>query len=233
MMFKDKAGINHRNGKDYADNLHKLAQAIQKGKDAERKLLLNGSEITYKHSPDHSACTYDPVNDSQRKTEKRLCRCIYFLNCPKVKEEQRAKCAACSYLYKTYTLNDGYVIQDYEVAAPYNEHNGVDLIWTAPDGKTYAVEIKPTDSAETIIRMAAEILTYTLTAKGEDKLGEPAICFFKETSKGKPSAQWREYLDWKDNDDFKIILTRVHVFYFTSDGDRLTIHDTKDEPICK
>lgn len=233
MMFKDKENINHRNKEDYAENLHKLAQAIRKGREAERKLLLGGSEITYDHSPDHSTCTYDSTKDSQRKTEKRLCRCIYFLNCPKVKDGQQAKCATCSYPYSAYIVNGGYVIQDYEVAAPYNEHNGVDLLWTAPDGKTYAVEVKPADSTETIIRMVAEILTYTLTVKDKDKIGEPAICFFKKNSKSRMSAQWREYLEWEGKEDFKTILSRVHVFYFTLEGDKLTIHDTKEEPICK
>lgn len=230
MLFKNKEGINHRNKKDYAANLQELVKAIRKGEKAKRELLLGGSNATYQHTPNHSTCTYDQKKGCQRKTEKRLCRCIYFLNGPK---EQQEKCKGCPHPYSKYTLAGGYTIKDYEVAAPYNEHNGVDLIWTAPDGETYAAEVKPADSTETIIRMVAEILTYTLPADGFPVLGKPAICFFKKTSKGQPSAQWREYLAWKDDVDFKTMLDSVHVFYFTSEGNKLTIHDAEKEPICK
>ncbi len=108
----------------------------------------------------------------------------------------------------------------------------MDLIWTSPDGETYAVEVKPADSDEIIIRMVAEILTYTLPADGYPALGKPAICFFKKNSEGKQSARWREYLSWKDNEDFNTILNCVHVFYFTWEGNTLTIHDAEKEPIC-
>lgn len=228
-MFKEKA----RKKSDYDTNLCDLAQAIRSGEQATQTLLLGGSKTTYKHNPDHSACSYDPTNDSPAETEKRLCRCIYFLNGSKTEPKQQKKCAACSFPYSKYTLSGEYVIQDYEAAAPYNKHNGADLIWTAPDGETYAVEVKPADSTETILRMVAEILTYTLPADGFPTLGKPAVCFFKKTSKGELSAQWQEYLDQENNDDFKTILSRVHVFYFTLEGNKLTIHDAEKEPICK
>ncbi len=84
MFFKDKETINHCNKVDCAANLQELARAIRKGEKAKRELLLGGSKTTYQHTPNHSACAYDPKKDSRslRKTEKRLCRCIYFLNGP-------------------------------------------------------------------------------------------------------------------------------------------------------
>lgn len=231
-MFKDKANINHRNPQDYVKNLHLLADAVKSGQmETLREFLLEGSVETYSHNPDHTACTYTS-DMSERITEKRLCRCIYFLSNDKVSDEQKQKCASCKFPLSKLKLGGGYDVEDYEVAAPYNEHNGIDLVWKGSDG-AYAVEVKPANSTETILRMVAEILTYTLPVEGQAAVGKPAICFFQKNTQGKLSAQWREYLAWKGNEDFKTILKCVHIFYFTKDGDRLTIHDAEKEPICK
>lgn len=231
-MFKDKADINHRNKADYTKNLAILADAVRGGQQALRTLLMDGSVETYSHSPDHTACTYSPEK-SLRVTEKRLCRCIYFLNSSRVNDQQKRKCAACTFPISKLRLDGGYHIEDYEVASPCNKHSGIDLVWRR-SGEVYAVEVKPADSTETILRMAAEILTYTLSLAENDRYGKavPAICFFQKTSDGKLSAQWREYLAWMNNEDFKTIAECVRVFYFTQNYDSLTIHDTKEEPIC-
>lgn len=231
-MFKDKADINHRNKVDYTNNLAILADAVRGGRQVLRTLLMDGNVETYSHSPDHTVCTYSPEK-SPRVTEKRLCRCIYFLNNSSVDDQQKSKCAACKFPLSKLRLDGGYHIEDYEVASPCNKHSGIDLIWSR-SGELYAVEVKPANSTETILRMAAEILTYTLSLAENDKYGKavPAICFYQKTSDGKLSAQWREYLAWMDNEDFKTITECVRVFYFTQDSDSLTIHDTKEEPIC-
>jgi hypothetical protein len=86
---------------------------------------------------------------------------------------------------------------------------GMDLI--IRDGEQeYAVEVKPKDShrPETLTRMFAEILTYTL--EYENGVRKPAICFFEG------SEQWKEYSDLKKkgNKSLEYIEQFIKVYYF-------------------
>lgn len=72
------------------------------------------------------------------------------------------------------------------------------------------------NSKETLARMFAEILTYTL--EYENGVRKPAICFFE----GKEQKQWTEYCKLKEegNVDLEYIEKYVKVYYFKvlSDG---------------
>ena len=66
------------------------------------------------------------------------------------------------------------------------------------------VEVKPVDSTETLTRMIAEILTYTLDCAIEYK---PGICFFEG------SKQMEDFEKYRSNSDFQYILKFVKPFY--------------------
>lgn len=79
-------------------------------------------------------------------------------------------CCECV-LEKKWNNTGKHKITDYEVPMEYviSKVGGIDLLI---DNK-YAAEIKPEGSPETLVRMFAEILTYTI-----DSNYSPAICFF-------------------------------------------------------
>ncbi len=230
-MFKDK-NINRRNKKDYRANLSEFAQAIQKGDQALADLLFGGVQLeAHKYAPDHSRCTYVekplPPDKKPRVTEKRICRCMYFYG-------KMAHCSSCSFPAKRGNGTPEFELSDYEQPTWYLADNvgGIDLVWTW-HGETYAVEVKPPNSTETLIRMVAEILTYNWQ---NPKNYKPAICFFQHNSEGKVSKQWREYLDWKNDPDFQTMIGKVHVFYITVDEGRFYIRHIRDEesePLCE
>ena len=73
---------------------------------------------------------------------------------------------------------------------------------------TYAVEVKPQNSSETLVRMFAEILTYTT-----DYDYKPAICFFEG------SKQMKDYetLMAEKNEDLSYLCKYIKVFYFATE----------------
>ncbi len=221
-MFKD-GEINRRNRADYGTNLRAFAQAIRAGKEELERFLLEGAALEpYEHIPDHTRCTYGK-NPTLAVTEKRLCRCMYFYG-------KTAECERCPFPEKRKNGTPEIHIVDYERPTPYKAASlgGIDLVWER-HGETYAVEVKPPNSTETLIRMVAEILTYTWGSPG----CRPAICFFRYDSAGKASKQWQEYLNWKDDPDFQVMMGTVRLFYITQDGARFYIHDGEGEPICE
>ena len=101
--------------------------------------------------------------------------------------------------------------------------------WLLDDnGNMLASEVKPPNSSETIVRMIAEILTYTI-----DTPYTPAICFFKTTNEGHFSKQCKDYLKFKNNEDFLKIKkkTNLRILYITYNENTFTIHDAEKEPI--
>ncbi len=203
-LFKDKEGI--KNTSNQLINLEELAQFIRKG--SEEVLLFGGvsKDSTTPHKPNHKTCDYRET-DSQRKTEKRICRCMYYNNL----KEHKNKCNHCSYKCKWELVNsDEYKILDYETPSSYviEGVGGVDLLIQSGTDK-YAVEVKAKGSTETIVRMLAEILTYTTDIMYQDFT--PAICFFEGSS------QYKQMEEIKNNTDLIEILSKKHieVFYFS------------------
>lgn len=242
LPFKDRVkAVTYSKRAEYEARRKELAQAIRGADRAPGTALrdfLFPQAPSYEHHGDHSVCGYRDGSDNGRDTESRLCRCLYFLHSPSEsisRPRQEEKCRRCTYPHKPVFRGGGYRLLDYEVAVPCNHKRGIDLVWEGPDGKTYAVEVKPQDSAETILRMVAEIRTYTLFLPEWNgvKLW-PAICFFQKREDGtSDSAQWMEYLGEKDQEDFQTILSGIHVFYFTVEHGVHILHDGEKEPICR
>lgn len=198
-IFKDNESINHRSEinkqiKELADKV-KQAEHSSDMKQTLRQLLINDLESKGEHIPNHNGCT--GCLDSGRITEKRLCRCMYYYNSKKEKI-----CDACK-IEKKWKNIGSTAVTEYEYPTKYvlDKVGGIDLIFD----NTYAVEVKPQNSSETLVRMFAEILTYTM-----DYDYKPAICFFEG------SKQMKDYekLMAEKNEDLIYLCQYIKVFYF-------------------
>lgn len=208
-LFKDKDNINHNNMKELTENLSEIARLIEEaGGVGENnpvliKRLLGNAKTEKKQNPNHSLCA---GCDTGRMTEKRMCRCMYYYNLP----EKRAvsKCKECCIKYKWKNVGDIEVIE-YEYPTEYLAETigGMDLFIRDGD-KEFAVEVKPKKSKESLARMFAEILTYTLEYTKEER--QPAICFFEN------SKQWKQYIVLKNmgNESLEYIEKYIKVYYF-------------------
>lgn len=185
-LFKERITKTH-----YDALIKELSDAINSGEPALRKLLL-GTD-TPKLYTDHG--TYQEGQHDRciglkkdSYTEKRLCKCMYYRN-----SAHPTACDKCDFQDRFYVVGD-YSISDYEVPAHYygDGIGEIDLIIT--DGEVcYATEVKPyKNNSETLLRMVAEILTYTLGyPEGKYK---KAIGFFEQNyDKKEPTAQQDEY----------------------------------------
>ena len=198
-LFKDRVEVNHK-GK-LKEQIAKIAKILKKVDGLEdkdyilRKILLNDEVSVQEHKPNHKEC----IGCSTKKlTEKRICRCMYYYNTDRKKE-----CKSCKINRKWKNVGN-INITEYEYPTKYVIKNvgGIDLIF---DDK-YAVEVKPKGSEETLARMFAEILTYTIDYKYK-----PAICFFEGS---KQMRDYRILMDEK-NEDLIYICKYIKVFYFT------------------
>lgn len=230
-MYKDNPGINHKS--ELSQTIWDLATAIKLAelsgfyefsmKDFlfEHKEFAEETADQAKHIFAHDGCVGCVKKDDQGKlTEKRICRCMYYYNSdlPKVCQSCRLACR---------WKNEGKIaVTEYEYPTVHVLENvgGIDLIF---DNK-YGVEVKPSTSKESLTRMFAEILTYTLDA---DKEYIPAICFFEKkivTSGNSISVssedteqlkQFRMIFNSEDQDirkSLRSIMRKVKVFYFST-----------------
>lgn len=232
--FKDKEKINvlsHKRFNGYAgeSNSWEIAQLLANeirykgGPDKISKedliTILVCSNIASKsekqvHEFTHTGCdNADIQKDNGRVTEKRICRCMNYY---KSKSEQ---CKNCK-LERKYRNNSQYKVIDYEVpcSSVMAGIGGVDLM-LEKGNKQYAVEVKPPNSHESLVRMISEILTYTLDLPEKYKDANPAIAFFEQTSPTKSnrykvadSTQFRYYKICKDDEPYKTLLSMVKVF---------------------
>lgn len=208
MMYKDRLEVNQRNDSAYSQVLKEEAlflnqyYASKDNKDILREVFLPDSELsvpknkgTKLHSPNHDNCSGIRKDDSNKLTEKRICRCMYYYG---MKPE---KCQNCLLINKWQNVGE-IQVSDYEwpTMHVYKKTGGMDLIL---DDK-YAVEVKPVDSTETLTRMIAEILTYTLDSSREY---EPGICFFEG------SKQMEDFEKYRNNEDLQYILKYVRPFF--------------------
>ena len=208
ILFKDKI-----TKKEYTVLAKELLNAIEMGEDALKKVLIGcenpelySSHGTYQEGG-HNRCSRLKGN---RITEKRFCKCLYYRN---GKYHNPEECRECDFKDR-FNIIGNYRITDYEVPAYfYGKGIGeIDLIIS--DGKTqYATELKPYEgNEETLLRMIAEIMTYTI-GYPEGKYVK-AIAFFQGT---------------KQNDEFEkaapeikelLAKANITVFRFEKTGEK-------------
>lgn len=211
-LFKEQITKAH-----YSSLILKLYVALDEGQDAVKKLLFGNTKLeTYKEhgkyiEGQHTHCA---GLTGTAYTEKRLCKCLYYLN-----SSHSKKCENCQFANR-YQISGNYHIEDYEVPAYYygDGIGEIDLVIT--DGiDHYATEVKPAKdefdpadkgNQETLLRMIAEILTYTYGYPvGKYKL---AIAFFEGT------VQEAEYLHLPYEMKELIKKAQITVFRFEKDG---------------
>ncbi len=208
MMYKDRPEVNQRNDTVYSQVLKEEALFIKKyytakeNKNILKEVFLPDSELsipkgkgTKLHYPKHEKCSGIRIGDSTKLTEKRICRCMFYYG------KKPVKCQNCLLINKWQNVGE-IQVKEYEwpTMHVYKKTGGMDLIL---DDK-YAVEVKPVDSTETLTRMIAEILTYTLDCAREYK---PGICFFEG------SKQMEDFEKYRNNEDLQYILKYVRPFF--------------------
>ena len=178
---------------DYAALIQQLSEGIDSDK-AKLKELLFGTDTPEEYSA-HGKYTHDQhMHCSGLKGdafgEKRLCKCMYYNNSSYPK-----KCESCD-VERRYKVIGQYQITDYEVPAFYygDGIGEIDLILTDTEtGTEYAAEVKPyKNNSETLLRMAAEIITYT-EGYPEEKYKKAIAFFEKNREDGEITPQQGEY----------------------------------------
>lgn len=218
VLFKDDRRINHRS--NYLEMAHELASLIKKAIEENdfARYFLDDSKIKEQmHVPVHDGCGFKET-DSDRNTEKRICRCMFYYR------DSCEKCTICHLSQKYRNVSKRFSIVDAEVPTEFviESCGGIDLIVRdEEDEQNYAVEVKPKYSKETLVRMIAEILTYTIGTNYR-----PAIAFF-----GK-SRQDKDYNNLQENDDFKYILEQVDVFRIEEISEKDGIIDFEFIKLC-
>lgn len=176
-LFKDRITKS-----DYKALVAKLTRAVEAGDDALKLLLFGASEPDLYEN--HGSYVFGQHNHcgglkGYSFTEKRLCKCLYYFN---GEYRRPAECEKCDF-QERYYLAGQYRIADYEVPAYYYAPGvgEIDLVLTdSESGVSYAAEAKPDQgNDETLLRMVAEILTYTLGYPAE--MYQKAIIFFSGT----------------------------------------------------
>ena len=175
ILFKDKI-----TKKQYTVLAEELLNAIEMGEDALKKVLIGceNPELYFSHGTyqegGHNRCGGLKGN---RLTEKRFCKCLYYRN---GKYHNPEECRECDFADR-FDITGNYRITDYEVPAYfYGKGIGkIDLIIS--NGKTrYATELKSyKGNEETLLRMIAEIVTYTIGYPAGKYV--KAIAFFEGT----------------------------------------------------
>lgn len=235
-LFKDT--INKSN---YETRIKELSEALDAGDAAMKELLLGtahpkryeeagGKYKRYKgtegglRADEIRSKDCSGINDTST-WEKGLFKCMFYWN-----RGMSPQCKECK-AGKRFRLIGDYRIMDYEVPAFFKEEGvgNIDLILEG-NGEIYAAEAKTyrQDDAEPLLRMIAEILTYTLgdPAPNETGVYRKAILFFEKTpaedkSKEQLTPQEEEYREAKEKDSAIMELIRkagISVFHLTDAG---------------
>ena len=205
ILFKDQKHINQKSHlemslKQIADII-KDAKGVCENRPVLIDRLLNRSTGMKEHTPKHDGCK--GCTDA-KSTEKRMCRCMYYYM------KNTAICSTCMLSEKWNNIGEVQIV-DHEVPTKYVKEKvgAIDLI-IRDKGQLYAVEVKPLRSKETLARMFAEILTYTieLNVQNETERILPAICLFEG------SEQMRQYFKLinKKNPDLLYIKQFIKVY---------------------
>ena len=213
VMTKETEGIRFKDRIRKAYSEEQAEQILQVLDDGEQlKDLLMGTADCKPYAGiykvgDHKECK---GTTTSTKTEKRLCRCLYYWNSDHTKH-----CDTCKYQQGRCGIEGIYRIKDYEVPAYYDGDGigEIDLLIEGPEG-VYATEVKPPQgNSECILRMIAEILTYTLGYKDYQK----AIAFFENTPQSK------EYSKLSHQVKELLIRADIAVFQFVESGNSFAL----------
>ncbi len=204
-LFKDKEDINHKSAEK--NNIKKLCdickEATKQDGSLDKKILQDQLKVGKNiiedkgHIHAHEECS---GCDTPTRTEKRVCRCMYYYNSKK-KKDCGENCKLC---LKKWNNQGSITIENYEIPMErvYKNVGGIDLILKF-EGNLYGAEVKPWYSKETISRMVAETLTYTSAIHDDYK---PAILVFEKSN------QFKSLKKLDTNEDWRIITEYVKVF---------------------
>ena len=185
-LFKERITLT-----DYEVLIKELSDAMDSEIDVLAELLfgtkkpdLYSNHDTYQYGQ-HNRCAGLKGN---RYTEKRLCKCMYYRN-----SDHPTACDKCDFQDRFYIVGD-YHIADYEVPAHYYGDGIGEIDLVLSDGEVYyATEVKPyKNNSETLLRMIAEIMTYT-EGYPEGKYKRAIAFFEKNRDDGIDTAQQSEY----------------------------------------
>ena len=196
-----------------------LSNAIADGTEALKKLLL-GTEApdTYEGHGNYELGQHDNCEGftSSRPTEKRFCKCLFFLNGDSAKQ-----CEKCKYHERFALVGNEYQIKDYEVPSFYYGDGIGEIDLVIQEGNVlYATEVKPyKGNSETLLRMVAEIMTYTLGyPNGKYK---KAIAFFEKNRETKSKTKQQEEYDAIHSSLVALLKTAdITVFRFEEAGEK-------------
>lgn len=209
MLYKDKPEMNQKS--KLSEMLEDIAKLIKEAggvcdnRQILRKELLGEENTSRKkeQKPKHEECE---GCKTERMTEKRMCRCMYYFN--SADKSPHSKCDDCKIKNKWKNVGEIDIVEyEYPTKFLTKSVGGIDLVIRDGD-QEYAVEAKPIKSKETLARMFAEILTYTIEC--ESNVCKPAICFFEGEE------QWKEYfnLDEAGKQALKDIERYIKIYYF-------------------
>ena len=194
-----------------------LITAINTGNEAVHKLLFGSTDIDeYSNHGKYKKGMHEYCSklSGDSFTEKRLCRCMYYKN-----SNHETECELCGYRERFKVTGD-YQIIDYEVPAFYYGDGIGEIDLVISDGvDCYATEVKPyKNNKETLLRMIAEIMTYT--DGYTEGVYKKAIAFFeKNCDDGSFTSQQREY-DEKELETSELIKKAdITVFRFEIAGE--------------
>ena len=185
-LFKDRITKSSRK-----EMTKELITAINTGNEAVHKLLFGSTDIDeYSNHGKYKKGRHEYCSklSGDSFTEKRLCRCMYYKN-----SNHETECELCGYRERFKVTGD-YQIIDYEVPAFYYGDGIGEIDLVISDGvDCYATEVKPyKNNKETLLRMIAEIMTYT--DGYTEGVYKKAIAFFeKNCDDGSFTSQQREY----------------------------------------
>lgn len=182
------------------------------------------------------------------KTEKRFCRCLYFFNNAK-KSEKELGCNNCC-IKKDYKLAKKIVnaeVMDFEVPVSQSSKDSIgeiDLLMKY-NNKVYCVEFKPIWNEESLLRMVAEIVTYTYVLNGgveaqneKFKQAYDINCYKKAIMFMEGSEQYYQWFGEKDGKKYQHLARKgmrelirendITVFLLEGRGGKYIVKDVTD-----
>lgn len=236
-LFKERCREkNHKAMLSLLDELDEALEQRKRGDDKPLKRLLYGIDdpTKYEGNPNHTICE-GFEGESKESREERICKCLFFKNA--VDPTLVRHCQSCAFYGKyDWEIQGDYQVTEYQIPAYYSKGNGdiggigaIDLILQRKSDPTelYAVEIKPPErNQESLLRMIAEILTYTLGFP--DGKYKKAIAFFQDSYQYQRYFEQRKaYQDVKERIDCILKNEKITVFCFEK------VEEEKAYKICK
>ncbi len=191
--FKDKSDINNKTAE--TANLKELAKICKEANSASNPtkileaFLIGDCDTDKRHHENHDGCS---GCNSDSETEKRICRCMYYY------DKDPAVCDGCKLPYRWKNVGE-IKVTEYEIPTE-KVIEGVGSMDLILDDK-YAAEVKAPSSGESLSRMFAETLTYTIGSKYK-----PAIAIFEG------SEQWNRLNEHYGKDYLTELMNHVAVF---------------------